>query len=42
MNEPGHGAPPAQEYSWNRAYSIALGLFALEVMLLYLFTLRFS
>jgi hypothetical protein len=31
-------APP----SWRRAYSLALSLFAVEVMLLYLFTLRFS
>ncbi len=28
--------------SWRVAYSCALGLFALEVVLLYLFTLRFS
>jgi hypothetical protein len=33
---------PAQENSWGRAYGIAIGLFALEVALLYLFTLRFS
>jgi hypothetical protein len=31
-------APP----SWREAYSLALSLFAVEVMLLYLFTLRFS
>ena len=31
-------APP----SWRKAYSLALSLFAVEVMLLYLFTLRFS
>ena len=30
------------ERSWTRAYAIALGLFALEVLLLYLFTVRFS
>jgi len=28
--------------SWRRAYSLALSLFAVEVVLLYLFTLRFS
>ena len=30
------------ERSWTRAYGTALGLFALEVILLYLFTVRFS
>ena len=29
-------------HSWLKAYSLALSLFAVEVMLLYLFTLRFS
>lgn len=28
--------------SWRKAYAMALGLFALEVVLLYLFTIRFS
>jgi hypothetical protein len=28
--------------SWRKAYSLALSLFAIEVVLLYLFTLRFS
>ncbi len=28
--------------SWRRAYWAALGLFALEVVLLYAFTVRFS
>jgi hypothetical protein len=28
--------------SWRKAYCLALSLFAVEVMLLYLFTLRFS
>ena len=28
--------------SWRRAYGFALSLFAMEVLLLYLFTLRFS
>lgn len=29
-------------YSWRKAYGLALSLFAVEVVLLYLFTLRFS
>src|SRR5215472_6119112 len=29
-------------YSWRKAYGLTLSLFAVEVMLLYLFTLRFS
>jgi hypothetical protein len=28
--------------SWRKAYSLTLSLFAVEVVLLYLFTLRFS
>lgn len=28
--------------SWPRAYGLALSLFAVEVVLLYLFTVRFS
>jgi hypothetical protein len=32
----------AHARSWRKAYSLALSLFAVEVMLLYLFTLRFS
>jgi hypothetical protein len=28
--------------SWRKAYCLALSLFAVEVLLLYLFTLRFS
>jgi hypothetical protein len=28
--------------SWGRAYGLALSLFAVEVVFLYLFTLRFS
>ena len=28
--------------SWRIAYSLALSLFAVEIVLLYLFTLRFS
>ena len=32
----------ADGYSWRKAYSVALSIFAVEVMLLYLFTLRFS
>jgi hypothetical protein len=29
-------------YSWRKAYSLTLCVFAVEVVLLYLFTLRFS
>ena len=29
-------------HSWRKAYGLALSLFAVEVVLLYLFTLRFS
>jgi hypothetical protein len=32
----------ADARSWRKAYSLALSLFAVEVVLLYLFTLRFS
>jgi len=32
----------ADTRSWRKAYSVALSIFAVEVMLLYLFTLRFS
>jgi hypothetical protein len=28
--------------SWRKAYSLALSLFAVEVVMLYLFTVRFS
>ena len=28
--------------SWRRAYALALSLFAVEVVLLYLFTIRFA
>jgi hypothetical protein len=28
--------------SWRKAYGVALSIFAVEVVLLYLFTLRFS
>jgi hypothetical protein len=28
--------------SWRKAYGLALSLFAVEVVLLYLFTIRFS
>jgi hypothetical protein len=28
--------------SWRKAYGLALSLFAMEVVLLYLFTVRFS
>jgi hypothetical protein len=29
-------------HSWRKAYGLALSLFAVEVVLLYLFTVRFS
>ena len=32
----------ADTRSWRKAYSLTLSLFAVEVVLLYLFTLRFS
>jgi len=32
----------ANAHSWRKAYGLTLSLFAVEVMLLYLFTLRFS
>ena len=32
----------ADARSWSKAYSLALSLFAVEVVLLYLFTVRFS
>ena len=32
----------AEEPRWSRAYGFVLGLFALEILLLYLFTVRFS
>lgn len=34
-------AAAADAQSWRRAYGLALGLFAVEVVLLYLFTIRF-
>jgi len=37
---PGNSNPDAD--SWRQAYSLALSLFAAEVALLYLFTVRFS
>ena len=32
----------ANARSWRKAYGVALSLFAVEVVLLYLFTIRFS
>ena len=32
----------ADARSWRKAYGLALSLFAVEVVLLYLFTVRFS
>jgi hypothetical protein len=40
MDSNNNGAPLFG--SWRKAYCVALGLFALEVALLYVFTLRFS
>jgi hypothetical protein len=39
MNAPDSNPNPR---SWFKAYSLALSLFAVEVVLLYLFTVRFS
>jgi hypothetical protein len=39
---PAIDSPAEEPRSWGKAYAVALGLFALEVVLLYLFTIRFS
>jgi hypothetical protein len=36
------GSSNSDARSWRKAYGLALSLFAIEVVLLYLFTLRFS
>jgi hypothetical protein len=36
------GDPKPDAGSWRKAYGLTLSLFAVEVVLLYLFTLRFS
>jgi hypothetical protein len=36
------GSNKSDAYSWRKAYGLALSLFAVEVVLLYLFTIRFS
>jgi hypothetical protein len=36
------GDDKPDERSWRKAYGLALSLFAVEVVLLYLFTVRFS
>jgi hypothetical protein len=36
------GDSKADARSWSKAYGIALSIFAVEVVLLYLFTVRFS
>ncbi|HEV3098436.1 MAG TPA: hypothetical protein VGY75_01840 [Candidatus Udaeobacter sp.] len=36
------GEPESNGRSWRKAYSLVLSLFAVEVMLLYIFTVRFS
>ena len=42
MNPESSGTTADDERPGTRAYAVALGLFALEVLLLYLFTVRFS
>ena len=39
MNAPDDSA---NAYSWRKAYGLTISLFAMEVVLIYLFTLRFS
>jgi len=36
------GDPNADNTSWPKAYTVALSIFTVEIVLLYLFTLRFS
>ena len=36
------GDTNADDTSWAKAYTVALSIFAVEVALLYLFTVRFS
>jgi hypothetical protein len=31
-----------ETFSWRKAYGVALSIFAVEIVLLYLFTVRFS
>jgi hypothetical protein len=35
-------SPAKEAQSWRKAYTLTLAFFALEVVLLYLFTIRFS
>lgn len=42
MSEPLEQELREEEPRWTRAYSFVLGFFALEILLLYLFTVRFS
>jgi hypothetical protein len=39
MNSPD---PNADNTSWAKAYTVALSIFTVEIVLLYLFTLRFT
>jgi len=36
------GDPNADNTSWPKAYTVALSIFAVEIVLLYLFTVRFA
>jgi hypothetical protein len=36
------GDPNADNTSWAEAYTVVLSIFTVEIVLLYLFTLRFS
>ncbi len=42
MNEDLNEQLPDEEPRWSRIYGFILGFFALEILLLYLFTVRFS
>ena len=42
MSESAHSERPEAEPHWGRAYAFILAFFALEILLLYLFTVRFS
>jgi hypothetical protein len=42
MSDRRHEELREEEPRWSRAYGFVLGFFALEIVLLYLFTVRFS
>lgn len=42
MSEPLDDQMRDEEPRWSRAYAFVLAFFALEILLLYLFTIRFS